>query len=656
MNGLGRLVLMSLWLSMGVQTIVCAQTDTLRTHRLDGVVVVGDNRQRQLTSTSPLQAIDRTEMQHLGVVDMADALHRLPGITLRDYGGAGGMKTVSVRGFGAQHTGVSYDGILLGESQGGEIDVARYSLANVRTVKLTIGDNDDIFIPARQAASAAVLSIETMGEIPIDRRVHLTTQVKWGSFGYVSPYLRYVQRLSERLTLSVTGEYTYGENDYPFTLVNGTLKTREYRTNSRMSSGHGEVDIHWQANSRNRLWAKAYYYDNDRQLPGIVRYYTNVCGERLHDRNFFAQARWITQSRDGKWMVKANGKFNWATSHYEDTLMVDRRNDAQYWQREAYASAAVMWMPGKDWAVDYSADYIYNNLNGTNIATSGHPYRHSVLQSVTAKWTHGRWVAMGRLLGSVYLNSEARNARRLSPSLSLSYKPMEREDLYLRVSYKDIFRMPTFNENYYFHYGSTDIEPEKTRQCNIGVTWGKTWTERMRTQLTVDGYCGRVSDKIVGVPYNMFIWRTVNVGKVDVRGLDVSMKAAYRLGQNQSLELSGSYSWQDVLNHTDETSANYGKQIAYMPHHTGSLAVGWQNPWVNLSLHGAGVSSRWANNNHYEGTGIAGYWDLGLTAYRTFRRWEVRADVKNLLDKQYEIVGHYPMPGISWQVSLKYSF
>lgn len=154
----------------------------------------------------------------------------------------------------------------------------------------------------------------------------------------------------------------------------------------------------------------------------------------------------------------------------------------------------------------------------------------------------------------------------------------------------------------------------------------------------------------------MFIWRTVNLGKVDTKGVDMSVRAIYRIHDRHTLELSGSYSWQDVLNHTDENSVNYGKQIAYMPHHTGSAAIGWQNPWVNLSLHGAGVSSRWANNNHYEGTDIAGYWEMGVTAYRTYRNWEVRADVKNLLDKQYEIVGHYPMPGISWQVSLKYSF
>ena len=650
---------MVMWASTWPGAVVGMPQDSLRQLHLQEVEVKA-HQQRVVRSTAPLQLLNQQEMKTLGVTDMADALHRLPGINLRDYGGAGGMKTVSVRGFGAQHTGVSYDGMLLSECQGGEIDVSRYALDNVETLRLTIGDNDDIFITARQASVAAVLAIETMNEIPADQKAHVTAQCKWGSFGYVSPFARYVQRLSQGFTLSVMGEYVYADNDYPFTLQNGTLVTKEHRTNSRMNSGHGEINAHWQLGTRNQLWGKLYYYDNNRQLPGIVRYYTNLNAERLHDRNVMAQARWQTRSQDDHWLLKVNAKYNWASSAYSDSLVPQRRNDATYWQREYDASVALMWLANEHWSMDYSADYVFNNLNST-LATDTHPYRHSVLQSLTAKYHAGRWVALARLLGSLYYNGAkmgeaAKDMRRLSPSLSLSYRLLKTEDLYLRASYKDIFRVPTFNESYFFHYGSTELDPEKTQQYNVGVTWGHPWSSKMTTQLTLDGYINRVKDKIVGVPYNMFVWRTVNLAKVDVTGLDASIKAAYHLFNRSEITFSGTYSYQRVKNHTDKTSSNYGKQVAYVPMHSGSVAVGWTNPWVNLSLHGTGMSSRWTNNNHYEGTEVSGYWDMGLTAYRILGRFELRGDIKNLLDKQYEIVGHYPMPGRSWQVSLKYSF
>ncbi len=183
-----------------------------------------------------------------------------------------------------------------------------------------------------------------------------------------------------------------------------------------------------------------------------------------------------SQKSDDRWMLKVQAKMNWASSAYQDTLVANRRNDATYWQREYYTSAALMWMPDDGWAVDYSADWMMNSLNST-LATDLRPHRHGILQSLSARYAKGRWVALARMLASVYLNSvgrkietqqgsanptkagqAAKDARRLSPSLSLSYRLLGNgtasDELYLRASYKDIFRVPTFNENYFFHYGS----------------------------------------------------------------------------------------------------------------------------------------------------------------------------------------------------------
>ena len=666
---------------MAVTVGATAQTDTItgRVHQLEGVTVTRSMRQRVLTSTAPLQLLNRQDMLAMGVTDMADALNRIPGITLRDYGGAGGMKTVAVRGFGAKHTGVSYDGIMLGDCQSGEIDLSRYSLDNVETLSLVIGDNDDIFIPARQAASSAVLHIQTLPLPDGDSRAHVTAQLKAGSFGFVSPFVRYAQSLSRRLALSATGEYTYAENDYPYDIQNVSITMHSRRTNSRMNSGHGELNLAWLPTDASHLTAKVYYYDNARQLPGIVRYYTNLSGENLHDRNFFAQLGWQTRW-GGQWALKTQAKVNWNESVYRDKLMPSAINDASYWQREYYASAALLFVPTERWAFDYSADYAYNNLNGSSWRTIiGRPFRHSVLQSVTAKYTGGRWMVTGRLLHSLYLNQQkcdddadnelqagrtdiqqnsARNMRRLSPSLSLSYRLAEDEALYVRASYKNIFRSPTFNESYYYHYGSTDLKPESTHQWNIGVTYAPHLSQQTSATLTLDAYINKVKDMIVAVPYNMFVWRCINVGRVRSIGLDATLRLDHRFSLRHRLLLAGSYSLQKVQNRTNPESDNYNKQIAYMPEHTASGSVAYENPWVNLSLHATAVSCRWPNNEHYPSTMIEGYADVGVTAYRQFRvgrhQVELRGDVKNLFDKQYYIVARYPMPGRSWMMTVNY--
>ena len=638
-------------------------TTTQQSYKIQEVIIMESKKAWTVSSTAPLHILGRQEMLKTGVTDMADALHRMPGINIRDYGGAGGVKTVSVRGFGAKHTGVSYDGIMLSDCQSGEIDLSRYSLDNVDNISLVVGDNDEIFIPARNASTPATLSIQTIGVPTSDTDPHLTAQLKVGSFGYVSPFLRYEQNFSNKFAFSAVGEYTYAENDYPYSIKNITLTMHDRRTNSRMNSGHGEVNFVWNINSNNRLSGKAYYYDNDRQVPGQVHYYVNVSKETLHDRNAFGQMMYQTfwtNNLSFKWY----GKFNWYASSYRDPLYTGGIMDADYWQREAYTSAALLYSPNEQWAFDYSADYFFNNLN-SSLTTDTRPYRHSILQSATARYRNQRLNVLARLLYSSFLNDAKEgegsdDMQRLSPSLSFSYKLLEEQNLYVRASYKNIFRAPTFNENYYFHYGSPDLKPESTDQYNIGVTWNAGEGQKTSWQITMDGYYNHVKDKIIAIPYNMFIWRCVNVGKVRTLGAEVTAQLTHHFNEEHALTWMGSYSMQDSKNRTLPGSATYGLQLAYTPKHTGSMTISYENPWVNLSLSGQGVSSRWANNEHYESTNIDGYWDTSLSAYRTFsfgkHTIEGRFDIKNLFDQQYEIVRFYPMPGRSWLLSINYKF
>ena len=68
---------------------------------IDGVDVTATYAERAITASVPQQTIDTDDMLRLGIASMADALKHLSGITVRDYGGAGGMKTISVRGLGS---------------------------------------------------------------------------------------------------------------------------------------------------------------------------------------------------------------------------------------------------------------------------------------------------------------------------------------------------------------------------------------------------------------------------------------------------------------------------------------------------------------------------------------------------------------------------
>ena len=153
-----------------------------------------------------MQTLSIDDITQLGVQNMADAVRRFAGTNVRDYGGIGGLKTVSVRNMGAAHTAVSYDGAPVSNCQAGQIDIGRFSLDNVGMLSLAVGQTDDMLQCARLYASAAVLGITTerpsfTGGKPAMFRVKMSG----GSFGYVSPSLRWWQKIGSRVTTSVDG-------------------------------------------------------------------------------------------------------------------------------------------------------------------------------------------------------------------------------------------------------------------------------------------------------------------------------------------------------------------------------------------------------------------------------------------------------------------
>lgn len=659
------LILVAVSANVSEAAIVDEKPDTTVTG-LEGIEVVESRHTDAMKSSSPVHTLDAEAMLSTGVTDIGDAMRRMPGVNLRDYGGSGGMKTVSVRGLGTQHTGVVYDGVALGDIQGGQIDLSRYSTDNLSGISLLVGDTDDIFQPARAVSSATTIALSSMRSPDMSgRRPEYKVRMRAGSFGMWNPSARFAVSNGSNLGMSLTADFIHARNDYPFTLQNGESTTRERRSNSQINSAHAELNGIWKPTAASSLQAKLYWYDNARHLPGPVIYYNNESNERLRERNMFGQIAYNTRI-SSKVSIKGLFKYNWGATRYTDR---DGRYpggelDRHYVQREEYGSASVLYIPLPGLSAAYAADFWHNSLS-SNMTTDNRPLRNSFLQSLSLRYEVWRLSVIARGLYSIVHDRSqsadgGKTTDRFSPSIGVSVRPLDSEQWRLRASYKNVVRMPTFNELYFDHYGTINLNPEIAEQFNVGTTWQRDvapWLPGM--ELTADFYLNNVRNKIVAMPYNMFVWTMTNLGRVRVLGIDATLRLDFRLAQAHLLEICGNYSYQRAAPRTDPTMTDWMKQVAYTPLNSGAWSATWKNPWVNLALHGTGCSSRFPTSVNVEGTRIPGYMEFGVTIYRDVRlrhcKLELRADMTNVFDRQYEIVARYPMPGRAWSVSVAIS-
>lgn len=639
-------------------------TDSTYTE-LEEVRITDNRRLAPLKSSAPMLRLDADGMLEQGVTDISDAMRRLPGVNLRDYGGSGGMKTVSVRGLGTQHTGIIYDGVPLGDAQSGQIDLSRFSLNNVSSITLNMGDADDIYIPARAISSAVSLSMNTLRMPDMNTtQPELTAKLKAGSFNSWNPAIRFAISNGESLGMSITGDFLHARNDYPFTLFNGTETKRERRKNSQINSGHAEFDGIWKPTAASALQAKLYWYDNSRHLPGPVIVYKSDGTERLREKDIFGQLSYRVKLNSYV-SLKAAAKYDNSYTHYTDKNPTYPGGilDQEYRLYEEYVTATCLVSPTTGLQLSYSADFWHNSLS-SNLKSNNNPIRNSFLQAVSAKYNIWRLTATARVLYSYvhdHSNSdESKTSTRWSPSVGVSLQPIESEEWRLRASYKNIMRMPTFNELYFDHYGSINLNPEIAEQLNFGTTWSReiaSWLPSLG--ITADGYLNFVKNKIVAMPYNTFVWTMTNLGKVRILGADVTLAADFLLHKNHHLKITGGYSYQRSAPRTNRMMNDWMKQVAYTPLNSGSWSLTWTNPWVNFVVHGTGCSERYSTNDNNPQTRLPGYMDCGLSLYHEFNiknsTLEVRGDITNILDKQYEIVRRYPMPGRAWSLSVTFN-
>lgn len=637
-------------------------TVTNRVHSIDEVIVRAPKIISNMTTAAPIQIMRREQMERIGVQGVAEAVKHFTGVSVKDYGGIGGLKTISVRSLGAQHTGVNYDGVAISDCQSGQVDISRFSLDNVSLLYLTIGQSDDIYQSAKTFASAGTLNIETLRPGLSGKSRQLTTNLKAGSFGLVNPSLLYAQRLNGKLSLSAYVDYLRADGNYPFKLWNGTALINEKRNNSDISSWRAELNSYLSLNAKQDLSVKLYLFDSERGLPGGVVYDNIYAAERLYDRNYFAQAAYENRFSD-HWKLKVGGKFNytWNKDYNNEASGI---TDDRFRQTETYLTATLWTSPIRNLSFSLAQDFSYNDLS-TTLRNCQYPQRFSYLTSLATHYALPNVVITASLLNT-YITERVKTGeasdgfRRLSPAASLSWKPWD-GNLRFRFSYKDIFRVPTFNDLYYLLIGNANLRPESTKQWNAGITWNRSLSSLIEyVGFSIDGYYGTVKDKIVAVP-TMFVWRMMNVGKVETVGMDVNLTSDLNLAEKWKANLSVSYNFMQAEDITDRNSKVWRNQIAYTPKHSGSGNSTLVTPWLNVSYNILYSSRRYSSTYNSNDNRIDSYVDHGISLSKQImlkdnQKLRIQLDALNLGNKNYEIVRFYPMSGRNYKATINYQF
>lgn len=500
------------------------------------------------------------------------------------------------------------------------------------------------------------------------KKYNVRASFKTGSFGVANPSVLWEQKLGQRISSSFSAEYLHSSGKYKFTYrMQEGYDTTAVRQNGDLNALRVEGGLFGQL--KQGYWkAKAYLYNSERGYPGAIVRNKFSHEDRQWDTNFFTQG---TFKKDfTQWYsLLANAKYAYDYLHYladpkkDESLMYVNNH---YYQQEVYTSVANRFNLFPWWEASFSADYQFNLLNA-DLRDFVYPRRHTLLASIATAMRFKQVELQASLLETFVHDTSsgtpAPDKQKLTPSFFVSWRPFPQSGLNLRGFYKRIFRMPTLNDLYYTFIGNINLEPEFTTQYDLGFTYSRTFNSTWLRSLEVqtDVYYNEVENKIVATPTsNFFRWTMVNLGNVEIRGVDVALQTGWKIGRDLTVSNRINYTYQRAQDFTDPKSEFYGGQIPYIPWHSGSAVVNlqWRSWEANYSFIYTG--ERYSSQANIPYNYQLPWYTSDFSVSKGLKVWKgdlkLTLEVNNLLNQQYEVVICYPMPGTNFKLIAQYNF
>lgn len=553
------------------------------------------------------KTVTAEEIRSLEVNNLGEALARVEGVYIREYGGAGAVKSVSLRGAAAKQTLVMVDGEPMNNPQGGDVDFNAFALEDVERIEVLAGPSSALY---GAGATAGVVNVITRG---FPDRTGVYFRGAGGSFGELNSEARVEVPLGK---IAVAGGGNYRHSD-------GFRENDDYTGRGVFLKVVGDVGDERFVSVRTHLQTSA------TGVPGSLTYPSPDATQDDRLNNLSASF---------------NGR---VTDTYSLGVATFLRKQVREYANPAY-------MIGERHESGTGGGRVTNfvQLTEWNRLAVGGELEHSRTTSTAigdaAADTWGVFLQEDLRLGEVTVvgggryDHSGRYGDVISPRTGVRWRATD--NIGLRAAVGRGFRAPTFDELFwppdpiYGGGGNPNLKPE---YC---------WTYEAGPSLTIMPFLSADLTAFYSDYNNLIVgWPPKNVGRAVVMGAEGDVRVAPITGApGFGVEVSATY----LATKDRETS----EKLDYRPALTAFAEVKYSHELSEGKFAVTpSVSTEYVAKQQYTYT--------DPNTFEQYKRWlpaydllnarlgfkvywaEVYAACKNLTDKEYQVVYDYPMPG-----------
>lgn len=565
-----------------------------------------------------MEVITAKDIERSQAQDLSEVLSKLASVTISDYGGIGATKTVKMRGSTAAQVLVMVDGRPLNSPRDGQTELSAIPLDNIERIEVMRGPASSLY---GAGAMGGTIHIITKNPPKKGQRTQLTS-----GFGTFRTY-------SERLV------HGLGADGFGYLVSAGYLSSQGHRDNSEFASKDFNAKFTCAPNEYNSIAIQAGFYKNRSGTPG------SVINADADDKQ-----RALKNFIDLSWKFAPDDKTGFSAKVYEnyERLEFIENSAGSIFDIENDKAIHATSVRGLDlqahrrFCDTYSALVGFNYVTNLNDSTSSAKHEYLV-RAFYAENKLDFFDERLRFSLDARADDYSNFGTELNPSFSVLYSPFE--GLRARGLISRSFRAPTFNDLFWpdqgWAKGNPNLKPEKGVTKEIGAE--ADLSKALTCGIT---YYRSTYDDLINWAEEGFVWQPMNVDSAVIDG--VESRNTLRLADAWTVEIDYAF-----VRAKDEKT---GKYLIYQPKHKVDAALRCNDLLgFSFALRGQFTDKRFhnaANNTKVKRFAVAGI-DISRKIAAGIESF---LSIDNLLNRKYQTVKDYPMPGFSLTCGVKMEF
>jgi vitamin B12 transporter len=607
-----------------------AQQDTLRYH-LKGVEVRATKFQDAGETVNSYKA-DTSYLSKITTLTLADRLQREAPLFVRSYG-PGGLSTVTLRGSGAAHTAIRWNGLPLNSPMNGLYDFNLLPSFLLDRIELQCGGNGPL---SGSGAVGGTLLLDSRAEFGTGWSAEVLSS--GGSFGQLQTGLALITANGHLATKTKIYQQS-AENDFVFIGPEGATRKQQHAAFLQRGFTH-DLSL---GTDKNRLDINVWHLENRRDIPPHML--ASVSSQQQEDRSTRLAAAWsVVKNRV---FGHLRGGINREWIRYRDpAAMIDEGSRANTLLAEAEAG---YWVRAR---LSIITQVSAMQAEGRAEGYGGSRFQHQYSAGIKAVYS-GK-----RLLLNLAIRKSLFDERwiPLLPSASLQWQLLQNWSI--RADVAKVYRVPTLNDLYWMQGGNPTLKPESGWSSASSLQWEK-HTSKGNIKLQTGFFYTRMEQLMLWTPNENGMYRAVNLHTTASRGIELSARLTRELGQATfTVNFIPTIVSSVILASGSDFAPAIGKQMIYTPRivYKGDIGISYKR--ASLSCYHQYTGYRYTTPDHafylepYHLTEIV----AGYKVYPFKQEMTLSFTVRNLFDTDYQVIAWRAMPGRSYLAGLFFTF